>query len=114
MCSSLRVHQVFFSLSHIDFYNMFFFALQYFFALIENGCLPAQSKPQYFINTIVAGAFLAISVPDLVRYVKHLPKSAAVPNTRGSYTSWKKQILFNRSHSVLVIYKYVCISFAED
>ncbi|KAI0236790.1 hypothetical protein LSAT2_012668 [Lamellibrachia satsuma] len=53
----------------------------------------------------VKGAFLAISVPDFVRYVKNLPRSAVVPNTRGSYTSWEKGILYHRSHGVLVIYK---------
>ncbi|KAI0227420.1 hypothetical protein LSAT2_022100 [Lamellibrachia satsuma] len=53
----------------------------------------------------VKGAFLAISVPDFFRYVKSLPRSAVVPNTRGSYTSWEKGILYHRSHGVLVIYK---------
>ncbi|KAI0227422.1 hypothetical protein LSAT2_022102 [Lamellibrachia satsuma] len=53
----------------------------------------------------VKGAFLAISVPDFFRYVKSLPRSAVVPNTRGSYKSWEKGILYHRRHGVLVIYK---------
>ena len=65
------------------------------------------------INTIVSGAFLAIPVPDFFRYVRNLPKSAVVPNTRGSYTSWEKRILYHRMHGVLVIYKYVFIPLSD-
>ncbi|KAK2179236.1 hypothetical protein NP493_504g03043 [Ridgeia piscesae] len=53
----------------------------------------------------VKGSFLGISVPDLYRYVRNLPKSAPVPHTRGNYKSWEKRKWYHRKHGIFVIYK---------
>ncbi|KAI0211987.1 hypothetical protein LSAT2_003139 [Lamellibrachia satsuma] len=70
-----------------------------------NGGVTTAARFAMEARRLDRGAFLAISVPDFFRYVRSLPKSAVVPNTRGSYTSWEKRILYHRIHGVLVIYK---------
>ncbi|KAI0222414.1 hypothetical protein LSAT2_026355 [Lamellibrachia satsuma] len=50
------------------------------------------------------GDLLGISVPDLYRYVKELPSSTPIPNTKGSYTGWKDKVR-PLKNGVFVIYR---------
>ena len=58
----------------------------------------------FSLETHVAGDLLGISVPDLYRYVKELPSSTPIPNTKGSYTGWKDKVR-PLKNGVFVIYR---------